>query len=492
MEDEEESFVEEVEDIDDVSIEGASDSDLALGPEETEQYWASLPKGVRELVSDAGEVSADLLAFIADDDEQRAQILIENGRPRVELRQMVKSLAALQVNAEVVAARLRRRRVAKRGAQISLEYAVREKLARQKEDQSRLVEGEIPTMSWLVTRSGAHKLPKRKKRFQVTDEEEMERTMHLMEKEKWEKEAKIMIRLLEENQDLPIVAGAKDSQNPTEFLYHVIGSYRSATLRKRTREWKKYLVWLVSTYKVRWPSKRIQVVDYFIKLKETGAPKSVPQAFASTLSFFEKAAGIPEGERLSNDVVYKRALDQVVKEKDEEQPDRKVAPLLPIALIIAMELQVMNREEPTYVRFYCWIKLLKIWSASRTDDLQGVIMRSLKLTNAGLGGIFWRTKVSGPGKRNRYLPFISRVLHGWRQGMRFWEGTTTIQEIIWCPLILKAWRSWTRQVGALPHMRTSWETMWSRKPAPEANGTFGFGKMVWLSRTHAPFFVREN
>ena len=47
--------------------------------EELEGYWEQLPKSVRELVTMNGEVSADLLTYIADDDAGRMELLRQHG-----------------------------------------------------------------------------------------------------------------------------------------------------------------------------------------------------------------------------------------------------------------------------------------------------------------------------------------------------------------------------------------------------------------------------
>ena len=54
-------------------------------PEEIETYWSALPPEVRELVSVGGEVSADLLSYIADTDEDRMEILRQSGCPESEV-----------------------------------------------------------------------------------------------------------------------------------------------------------------------------------------------------------------------------------------------------------------------------------------------------------------------------------------------------------------------------------------------------------------------
>ena len=131
-------------------------------PEELEGYWQELPASVRELVTVKGEVSADLLTYIADDDEGRMQLLKQHGCEDVALKEKAMVLEALQLAAEDKSARLRRNRVMKRGVQMALDLAKRDK-ARKKEDPGKLLEGEMPTMTWLERCSGAVMMPRRRR-----------------------------------------------------------------------------------------------------------------------------------------------------------------------------------------------------------------------------------------------------------------------------------------------------------------------------------------
>ena len=199
---------------------------------------------------------------------------------------------------------------------------------------------------------------------------------------------------------------------------------RASTIHKRVREWAKYRRWLEGIQRVGWPEELPHVVDYLMDLRETGAPFSVPRAFGAALSFFEKAAGLPPGGRLSEDPTYRKALDQVIRDKEMLAKERKVAPLYPVKVIIALELLVVDEEQPELMRFMAWVKLFKIWTASRTGDLMGLSPQSLRLGKAGLQGVYWQTKVSGPGKKNRFLPLmVSReaTLAGVEWLERGWE-----------------------------------------------------------------------
>jgi hypothetical protein len=102
-------------------------------------------------------------------------------------------------------------------------------------------------------------------------------------------------------------------------------------------------------------------------------------------------------------------------------------------VIAAMEMLVMSEANATFVRFAAWCKLVKIWTASRTDDLQGISLRSMKYSKAGLHGIFWKTKVSGPGKKNKVLPFMISQKVGVTGLPWLRTGMTILEERYWYP-----------------------------------------------------------
>eukprot|EP00973_Karenia_brevis_P062711 8719634-Karenia_brevis.AAC.1 len=68
-----------------------------------------------------------------------------------------------------------------------------------------------------------------------------------------------------------------------------------------------------------------------------------------------------------------------------------------------MELAVLDHHLPRYVRFFIWIKLVRLWAALRSDDVQGTLPSLLKLFPSGLTGYLDGSKTSGPGKKNRWL-----------------------------------------------------------------------------------------
>ena len=132
---------------------------------------------------------------------------------------------------------------------------------RRREGTGELMEGEMPTKSWLEKHSGGIMLPKRRRATDPGLEEDEVEAVKARERQQWHKEAERVVELLKDNLDLPILRGAEESIDPEEFMRTAIGGYRASTLRKRLREWRKYLTWLEIVHEVRWPSRRAHAID---------------------------------------------------------------------------------------------------------------------------------------------------------------------------------------------------------------------------------------
>eukprot|EP00439_Symbiodinium_sp_Y106_P081707 s1379_g20.t2 len=78
--------------------------------------------------------------------------------------------------------------------------------------------------------------------------------------------------------------------------------------------------------------------------------------------------------------------NQMTMELEAGAPPKWQAPLLPLT-----------------IRGFAFYKLLKIWTACRSDDLTSLNPGSLRMVHSGLLGTLERTKTSGPGKRVRFL-----------------------------------------------------------------------------------------
>ena len=97
-------------------------------------------------------------------------------------------------------------------------------------------------------------------------------------------------------------------------------------------------------------------------------------------------------------------------------------------MVLSAELGVFDIEEPIVFRILCFVMLLMVWCAMRTDDVLWVDRSRASLSELGFRGVLLRTKTSGAGRRVKELPiFVSRLAsltgQDWlKEGMALYQG----------------------------------------------------------------------
>ena len=70
---------------------------------------------------------------------------------------------------------------------------------------------------------------------------------------------------------------------------------------------------------------------------------------------------------------------------------------------------VADEDKPVGLRIGAWIRLIKVFGAMRSDDLQRTQPRFVRLSEGGLAARLVRTKTSGAGKKvKEMVVFIPR------------------------------------------------------------------------------------
>ena len=238
----------------------------------------------------------------------------------------------------------------------------------------------------------------------LTDESQRE-TMKREERERWLERLAMVIK----EARTPVAFLAESTSNPLATIKLAFGSRRHRTLRARYRVWCKIRLWLVCVHGVHWPRGVGDMLDY---LSDCGRymGKSWPNEVAATLAMMEKVAGFKKESCISDTSIWKGAVSSINLElqsiRSGDQPAVKKAPQLPILHIIALELEVANTNQRMYFRLHCFIRLVKVWAALRTDDVFGICPRRLNLMSRVLRGILVETKTTGPGKRVKEVAFF--------------------------------------------------------------------------------------
>jgi len=139
----------------------------------------------------------------------------------------------------------------------------------------------------------------------------------------------------------------------------------------------------------------------------------------------EGRVGMPLLERWSGDSLFARCFEKAGVEAEQDVSIKK-APRLPVAILVAFELGVLDQSLPLVTRVVLWARLLKVYASLRGDDLQRMRPDSVHLLPSGLSGSLGRTKTTGGGKKIRELVvFVPTeawlVADGWlAEGHRLW------------------------------------------------------------------------
>ena len=195
---------------------------------------------------------------------------------------------------------------------------------------------------------------------------------------------------------LPVVeylSGVSDSDAVWGRLF---GTRRSRTLRNRYKSWDAYSKWLETTYGKAWPTKLAHILDYAAERYNEGCGKTVLDSFQASLSVLEQAGRVPEAQMLSRDPTWLAQLASMTADLTSQQPPVKQAPMLTVAIILSLELYVLDKESPPYFRGLAWAVLVMVFCCLRVDDLQGVLPATMSLTTLGFRAVLGRTKTTGP------------------------------------------------------------------------------------------------
>ena len=172
--------------------------------------------------------------------------------------------------------------------------------------------------------------------------------------------------------DMPICTQVMYMANPDKVLELSAGTQRPSTLRQRIREWRKFSAWCMVLTGKPWTTAAHVLVDYLEELFGQPCARTKLRSVLSAVSLIERAGGVIISERLSSCKVILNIVDVRTAELEQGAPDTKRALPLPLIVVMSLELTVLDDSVPKYWRAFSWVRLLKIWTASRTDVIFNV------------------------------------------------------------------------------------------------------------------------
>ena len=122
-------------------------------------------------------------------------------------------------------------------------------------------------------------------------------------------------------------------------------------------------------------------IDYMQHRVDNGCGRTVPESLSITLGMLEQLGRVPDSAKISDDPLWKGHIKSWTAELSEEAPPRKPAEMFTVAMVIALELLVVEEDATVFSRALAWVILVMIWGAMRCDDVQAIIPRRSFLSN---------------------------------------------------------------------------------------------------------------
>eukprot|EP00435_Cladocopium_sp_Y103_P019650 s5608_g4.t1 len=197
---------------------------------------------------------------------------------------------------------------------------------------------------------------------------------------------------------LPVSALIQTLDDPRQGWLHLFGTRRCNTLKNRYKAWRPFAVWLELHRARKFPLSLRDVIDYIQHRVDEGCGKTIPEGFHTALTLIEQLGRVPEGERLSNEELWKAHVKSWTSELAADSPPTKPAEMYTVAMLLSLELRVADETHTIFSRALAWVVLVMVWGSMRCDDMQAAIPHRTTLSNFGLRMVLGRTKTSGPDK----------------------------------------------------------------------------------------------
>ena len=228
--------------------------------------------------------------------------------------------------------------------------------------------------------------------------------------------------------DLPVVAVVQALDDPQSGWIHLFAARRGNTLKNRYKAWKPFERWLEVHRGYLFPKDVKDAIDYVQSRVDDGCGRTIPEAVSAVLGLLEQLGRVVEGSRISDDPLWKGHVKSWTAELSAEAPPKKPAELYTVAMVMALELTVVDQMLPVFQRALAWIVLCMVWGAMRCDDVQAILPHRSSVSNYGLRLVLGKTKTTGPDKMQKEVAvhiYRTTSLTGedWlRSGFEIWES----------------------------------------------------------------------
>ena len=216
------------------------------------------------------------------------------------------------------------------------------------------------------------------------------------------KYSRLLAQVIEQAK-LPIVELVKTLEDPRSAWLHLFAARRANTLKNRYKVWRPFEQWLEWHRGYLYPRGVRDAVDYMQHRVNDGCGKTVPQSLHAALSLLEQLGRVSSDAQISEDPLWLGHVKSWSAELAETAEPRKPAEMYTVAMLLALELTVVEDSEALFTRALAWIVLCMVWGAMRCDDMQSVIPHRSILSNYGLRLVLGRSKTTGPDKPQKEI-----------------------------------------------------------------------------------------
>jgi len=197
---------------------------------------------------------------------------------------------------------------------------------------------------------------------------------------------------------LPIVELVRTLEDPRSGWLHLFAARRGNTLKNRYKVWRPFEQWLEWNRGYLFPKGVRDAIDYMQHRVDDGCGKTVPQSLHAAISLIEQLGRVPSDVRISEDPLWIGHIKSWAAELAEDAAPRKPAEMYTVAMLISLELTIVDEAEQLYTCALSWIVLCMVWGAMRCDDMQSALPHRSVLSNFGLRLVLGRSKTTGPDK----------------------------------------------------------------------------------------------
>ena len=178
----------------------------------------------------------------------------------------------------------------------------------------------------------------------------------------------------------------------------VLSSGAPRTMAAHISAWERFEDWLASEQLAVFPLTHDKILKYALALDQKECGPSVLPSFRTSVKWVTSKLAIECPDLAHPALLAVQA--EIVKKRNTTL---KEAVPIPIAAVACLELFVVDPNEPDAARLFAWWWLCMVFASLRFDDALHVKPQELVLTDQGLFGIAWQTKVE---RRRRGTKFV--------------------------------------------------------------------------------------